>query len=74
MLNENFIIRAYGWQELAILYAPDLTPESAAKRLTAWVNVNPALPQALEAVGWRKGQRVLTPLQVKTIVDYIGEP
>lgn len=74
MLNENFIIRAYGWQELAILYAPDLTPESAAKRLTAWVNVNPTLPQALEAVGWRKGQRVLTPLQVRTIVDYIGEP
>ena len=24
----DFIIRAYGWQELAIEYAPDLTPES----------------------------------------------
>ena len=71
---DKFPIRSYGWQELAILYAPDLTPESAAKRLTTWVNVNPALPQALKAVGWRKGQRVLTPLQVKTIVDYIGEP
>lgn len=70
----KFNLRAYGWQELAILYAPDLTPESAAKRLTAWVNVNPALPQALKVVGWRKGQRVLTPLQVRTIVDYIGEP
>lgn len=74
MKNVIFKTRAYGWQELAILYAPDLTPESAAKRLTAWVNVNPALPQALKVVGWRKGQRVLTPLQVQTIVDYIGEP
>ena len=74
MYINDFYVRAYGWQELAILYAPDLTPESAAKRLTAWVNVNPALPQALKVGGWRKGQRVLTPLQVKTIVDYIGEP
>ena len=74
MYINDFHVRAYGWQELAILYAPDLTPESAANRLTAWVNVNPALPQALKVVGWRKGQRVLTPLQVKTIVDYIGEP
>ena len=70
----DFIIRAYGWQELAIGYAPDLTPESAAKRLSAWVAYNKALVRALEETGWRKGQRVLTPRQVGIIVEYLGEP
>ena len=45
----SFEIRSYGWQELAILYAPDLTPESAAKRLSTWVQINPTLLTALEA-------------------------
>lgn len=70
----SFEIRSYGWQELAILYAPDLTPESAAKRLSTWVQINPTLLTALEASGWRKGQRVLTPRQVGVIVDSLGEP
>ena len=38
---EDFKIRTYGWQELAILYAPDLTPESAGKRLSSWIRFNP---------------------------------
>ena len=74
MLINNFEIRSYGWQELAILYAPDLTPESAAKRLSTWVQINPTLLTTLEASGWRKGQRVLTPRQVGVIVDFLGEP
>ena len=36
MLNE-FEVRSYGWQELAVLYGPDLMPESAGKRLSKWV-------------------------------------
>ena len=32
MLNE-FEVRSYGWQELAVLYGPDLMPASAGKRL-----------------------------------------
>ena len=31
MLNE-FEVRSYGWQELAVLYGPDLMPASAGKR------------------------------------------
>ena len=33
MLNE-FEVRSYGWQELAVLYGPDLMPASAGKRLS----------------------------------------
>lgn len=71
---ENFKIRAYGWQELAILYAPDLTPESAGKRLSSWIRFNPKLTHELQESGWKKGQRVLTPLQVGIIIQYLGEP
>lgn len=74
MHNINFEIRSFGWQELAILYAPNLTPESAAKRLSYWVHWNPKLETALQEKGWRKGLRQLTPLQVRTIVEYLGEP
>ncbi len=71
---EVFKIKAYGWQELAILYAPDLTPESAGKRLSNWVRFNPKLTRELQETGWKKGQRVLTPLQVSVIIRYLGEP
>ena len=29
MIVNEFEIRSYGWQELAVLYGPDLMPESA---------------------------------------------
>ncbi len=74
MTINEFKIRAYGWQELAILYAPNLTPESAGKRLAMWVKQNPHLREALRQAGWRRGQRVLTPLQVQRVVEYLGEP
>ena len=45
---ENFKTRTYGWQELAILYAPDLTPESAGKRLSSWIRFNPKLTHELQ--------------------------
>ena len=35
MLNE-FEVRSYGWQELAVLYGPDLMPASAGKRMSKW--------------------------------------
>lgn len=74
MKTDDFKIRSYGWQELAILYAPNLTPASAGKRLTNWVKAHPQLTQALQATGWQAGKRLLTPLQVQRIVEFLGEP
>lgn len=70
----DFKFRTYGWQELAILYAPELTSESAGKRLSKWVAYNPQLTEALQCAGWRKGKKILTPLQVKVLIQYLGEP
>ena len=36
MLNE-FEVRSYGWQELAVFYGLDLLAASAVKRLSKWV-------------------------------------
>lgn len=36
--------------------------------------VNPELKTELQGNGWRKGKKMLTPLQVRTIVQYLGEP
>ena len=43
MMMDEFEVRSYGWQELAVLYGPDLMPASAGKRLSQWVGVNPEL-------------------------------
>ena len=74
MKINDFKIRSYGRQELAVLYAPDLIPVSAVKRLTLWVSKNKELTNALQQAGWKRGQHVLTPLQVLRIVEYLGEP
>lgn len=74
MTINDFKITAYGWQELALLYAPNLTPASAAKRLGMWITENKQLQNDLVAAGWKKGKRLLTPRQVQLIVEYLGEP
>lgn len=60
--------------ELALAYAPGLSEASARKRLREWLSFSPDLMKRLRAAGYRKGQRVLTPRQVKIIYDHLGEP
>ncbi|MFR0792284.1 MAG: DUF4248 domain-containing protein [Parabacteroides merdae] len=38
------------------------------------MGVNPELKTELQGNGWREGKKMLTPLQVRTIVQYLGEP
>jgi hypothetical protein len=70
----GFKVKSYGWTELAQCYNPDVMPKTAAKRLTGWVDKNGELNASLQRAGWKKGTKLLTPLQVETIVKYIGEP
>ena len=69
MTNETFTIRAYGKSELAMLYFPHLSKESALKRFKEWLRINPRL-RHLKAV---KGY-YYSPKQVKMIVGEVGEP
>lgn len=73
-MEPNFQLKTYGLQELSILYAPGLTPSSASKRLVKWIVINPELYERLKRSGWIKGYRLLTPIQVGIIIEYLGEP
>ena len=51
-MEELFQQKTFGWQELAILYAPGLTPHSASRRLTRWVIINKELYDRLILVSF----------------------
>ena len=70
---ENFKPRAYGLQELTLLYFPNNTPQSASNQLKRWMNKEP-LSAKLKTAGYTSGQKLLTPLQVETITGHLGVP
>ena len=71
---ENFIIRAYTKKELALMYFPDSTPSTAVNHLMAWIHRCDPLWQQLQQMGYYTSSKVLTPRQVKAVVEHLGEP
>ena len=69
----NFEIHAYGLQELAMLYFPNSTPQSASNQLKKWMNKEKLLIKLIDA-GYCSGQKILTPRQVELIADHVGKP
>lgn len=72
--EEEFKIRAYGFGELAQLYFPYLSKRCASAQLRNWIKENPKLISELESVGFYFGKKILSPLIVKIIVEFFGEP
>ncbi len=72
--NDSFKVRAYGYGELAQLYFPTITKKSATWQLRIWIVSSESLIERLKEVGYVKGKRLLTPIQVKLIVNEFGEP
>lgn len=70
----TFKVRPMSKMELAMLYAPTLTPQGAVNRLMEWIRHNPELTESLLRSGYRKSQKLFTSLQVRYIIDYLGEP
>ncbi len=73
-MEKEFEIRPYTKKELALLYFPDSLPRTAVNHLMAWIRMNPPLIQALHLNHYRPSCKTLTKPQVKTIVEYLGEP
>jgi hypothetical protein len=73
-MEETFKIRAYGYSELAQLYFPNVTKKSASVQLRRWIVKNQSLSIELIKLGFCKGQKLLTPLQVKSVIEHLGEP
>lgn len=71
---KEFKIRAYGRMELAQLYSPDLTGIAAYRKMKKWIALCPGLQQQLYNLGYQSQHRSYTPLEVRAIVDALGEP
>lgn len=75
-MNEPaFKIRPYTKRELACLYFPFTeNEETAVANLRNLMKRNPELANELESALYRTHSKVFTPLQVRIIVRYLGEP
>ena len=71
---KDFEIRAYGLQELAVRYFPCSAPKSASQQLKRWIKGAPGLMESLGHAGYKNGQRLLTPRQVRIIIDHLDPP
>lgn len=73
-MEEKFRIRSYGYGELAQMYFPTITKQSATVQFRRWIRINNKLLDELTLAGFKRYQKMLTPKQVEIIVRYIGEP
>jgi len=73
-LEKAFVLRSYGYGELALLYFPFSTKKSATTQLRRWIRRNQDLRNNLALLGFAERQRILTPRQVEVVVQYVGEP
>ena len=74
MQEDKFVVRAFGFGELAQLYFPNVTKKSASAQLRRWIESDKFLQKELSQAGYRFSQRLLTPKQVRTIIQTLGEP
>ncbi len=71
---EQFKIQSYGRTELALKYCPEISPGSAFRKLSIWIDHYPNLREQLLALGYCAKSRTYTPAQVRAIVEALGEP
>ncbi len=74
MQDDKFIVRAYGFGELAQLYFPNITKKSASTQLRRWIESDKFLRKELTQAGYKFCQRLLTPRQVEILILIIGKP
>lgn len=73
-MEDKFKIKSYGFGELAQMYFPNISKKSAAAQFRRWIRTSKTVLPTLENLGYRIGNRLLTPAHVKVLVDEFGEP
>ena len=61
-------------RELAQTYFPQITADSAVRKLTTGIKNCKPLTKQLAKTGYRTGTHTLTDRQIGMIYDYLGEP
>ena len=73
-MEKEFVIRSYSYCELAMLYFSNSTKKSASAQLGRWIQGNDNLKNQLTEMGFKPKKKLLTPNQVKLIIEVFGEP
>ena len=71
---EHTEIKRYTKKELALLYFPNSSPETARRHLIRWIMRNSKLMEELYAANYSLSDQYLTKEQVEIIFRYIGPP
>ena len=66
--------RPYGKAELALLYQPCSSPETAVKTLNRWIKGCPMLVSELHTLNYNPKRRTFLRPEVEAIVRHLGEP
>lgn len=69
-----FTPRPYGKAELALLYHPYSTPETAMKTFYRWVKGCPPLMAELQSLNYNPKRRTFLKPEVEAIIRHLGEP
>jgi hypothetical protein len=65
---------SYTHQELAMLYFPEILPKSASRQLSRRIAQDGELYAGLLGAGYRRHQRMYSPLQTAILFDHLGNP
>ena len=71
---EQFRIKPYGFGELAQMYDPDHNYDSALLHFREEMHLTRGMWKAMVAEGYKENTKILTRAQVRTIVQFLGEP
>lgn len=66
--------KRYSKTELALMYFPDSSPETARRHLMSWITSNPELMECLRREHYDRNSRIFTKRQVQLIFDYLDDP
>ena len=71
---KQFLIKSYPFGQLAQMYYPDHTYQSALRLFRREMHDTRGMWQAMQDVGYKENTKVLTRAQVKVIVKFLGDP
>lgn len=72
--NDNFEMRVYRKNELAMMYFQDLSKMEASRSLRRWIsNCQPLLNDLLQ-IGYNKNRKYFLRPEVELIVEHLGLP
>lgn len=74
LIDQPFVCKSYSKSELAQLYLPKNARVTAVRKFNAWLLQSPTLWAELQKQGINLRTRYYTAVQVRTIVEHLGNP